>query len=252
MEESGRCPKPALLEQLEMETLQKNVARVQKTLLENRYQDQPPAKLVAVTKTVAPPVINQLKTLQVLDIAENRAQVALPKLPEIDPEFHLHWIGRLQTNKVKYIIDHVCMLHTLDRMTLAQEVERRAGEKGIVLPTLVQVNISGEPQKGGMPPEEVPAFLRQMRQFPNIHIQGLMSIMPLNGTSDELTGLFEGMRRLFDRMRSEAIDGVEMRELSMGMSHDYALAARAGATMVRIGTALYRRDDTSLPGGSSI
>ena len=141
-----------------------------------------------------------------------------------------------------------CPCHDDKRASLAV----RMGEKGIVLPTLVQVNISGEPQKGGMPPEEVPAFLRQMRQFPNIHIQGLMSIMPLNGTPDELTGLFEGMRRLFDRMRSEAIDGVEMRELSMGMSHDYALAARAGATMVRIGTALYRRDDTSLPGGSSI
>ena len=166
--------------------------------------------------------------------------MALPKLAKIAPEFRLHWIGRLQTNKVKGIIDHVCMLHTLDRMELAQEVNRRAGERGRVLPALVQVNIAQEPQKGGMPVEEVPAFLRRMRDFQNIHIEGLMSIMPLGASEEELGRLFGGMRRLFEQMRAEAIDGVEMRELSMGMSNDYEIAAREGATMVRIGTALYR------------
>jgi pyridoxal phosphate enzyme (YggS family) len=166
--------------------------------------------------------------------------VALPKLPEIAPEFRLHWIGRLQTNKVKYIIDKVCMLHTLDRLPLAQEVNRRAGEHERLLPTLVQVNIAGESQKGGMPPEEVLPFLRQMKDFSNIRIQGLMSIMPAMATPEELTRLFRGMRRLFEQLRNEAVDGVEMRELSMGMSGDYAIAAREGATMVRIGTALYR------------
>lgn len=241
-----------LLQTLDPGVLEANVERVLQTLQQNRYQDQPPARLVAVTKTVAPSIINRLKPLQVLDIGENRAQVALPKLPEIFPEYRLHWIGRLQTNKVKYIIDYVCMLHTLDRMALAQEVERRAGERGIALPTLVQVNISGEPQKGGMSPEEVLPFLKQMRQFPNIRIQGLMSIMPRDASPEELTALFQGMRSLFDRLRQEAVEGVEMRELSMGMSHDYVLAARAGATMVRIGTALYQRDETSRPGGSSI
>ncbi len=186
-------------------------------------------------------MINALKPLQILDIGENRAQVALPKLPKIAPEFRLHWIGRLQTNKVKGIIDHVCMLHTLDRMPLAQEVNRRAAEHGRVLPALVQVNIAREPQKGGMPPEEVLGFLKQMRGFPNIHVEGLMSIMPLGADEETLTGLFRGMRTLFERMRNEAVDGVEMRELSMGMSNDFEIAAREGATMVRIGTALYRR-----------
>ena len=91
-----------------------------------------------------------------------------------------------------------------------------------------------------MPVDEVPAFLRQMRDFSHIHIEGLMSIMPLGASEEELTKLFGGMRRLFEQMRAEAIDGVEMRELSMGMSNDYEIAAREGATMVRIGTALYR------------
>lgn len=232
--------KPALLETVPFESLSRNVHAIQQKLEENRYPGQQAARLIAVTKTVAPGVINQLKPLGILDIGENRAQVAMPKLAQIEPEFHLHWIGRLQTNKVKYIIDHVCLLHTLDRLELAREVDRRADQHGRVIPALVQVNISGEEQKGGMPPEEVPAFLRQMRDYPSIRVQGLMSIMPLAASEEELAGLFRGMRTLFEQMRDLAVDGVEMRELSMGMSNDYEIAAREGATMVRVGTALYR------------
>lgn len=233
-------PAMPLLSGVSSEVLQANVQRILENLNKNRFENSPPARLIAVTKTVAPDVINLLKPLNILDIGENRAQVAVPKLPQIHPDFRLHWIGRLQTNKVKYIIDSVCMLHTLDRLALAQEVQRRAAECGRVIPALVQVNISGEEQKGGMPPEEVLPFLRQMRDFSNIHIEGLMSIMPAMATEEELTQLFRGMRRLFEQLCLEAVDGVEMRELSMGMSGDYAIAAREGATMVRIGTALYQ------------
>ena len=231
-----------LIEQVDEQVLKSNVERVLKTLEENRYQSEAPAKLIAVTKTVAPRVINQLKRLGVLDIGENRAQVALPKLPEIAPEFRLHWIGRLQTNKVKDIIDTVCMLHSLDRIELAREVDRRARQHDRVLPALVQVNIAGEEQKGGMPVQEVEGFLREMRNYPNIHVEGLMAIMPLGASEEELDKLFGEMRKLFEQMRSLNIEGVEMRELSMGMSNDYRIAARNGATMVRVGTALYRRD----------
>lgn len=233
---------PPLLTDVPQEVIERNVARILDVLNQNRYQDAQPAKLIAVTKTVAPEVINLLRPLGILDIGENRAQVALPKLPLIAPEFRLHWIGRLQTNKVKGIIDDVCMLHALDRMELAQEVDRRAGERGRVLPALVQVNIAGEEQKGGLAPEELLPFLRQMKDFHNLHVEGLMAIMPLHASQDELTQLFRGMRILFEQVREEAMEHVEMRELSMGMSNDYAIAAREGATMVRIGTALYRRD----------
>ena len=242
MEEKQKPVQPALLADIPAETLRRNVAEVLKILEDNTYRDAPPARLIAVTKTVEPSIINQLAALGIEDIGENRAQVALPKLPKIDPQFRLHWIGRLQTNKVKGIIDHVCMLHTLDRLALAQEVQRRAAEHGRVLPALIQINIAREPQKGGMPPEEALGFLRQMRDFPNIHVEGLMSIMPLGAPPDVLTTLFRGMRTLFEHLRDEAVEGVEMRELSMGMSNDYQIAAREGATMVRIGTALYRRD----------
>lgn len=231
-----------LLADVEEQVLRGNVERILNALQENRYQDQAPAKLIAVTKTVAPKVINQLKPLGILDIGENRAQVALPKLPEIAPEFRLHWIGRLQTNKVKDIIDTVCMLHSLDRIELAREVDRRARQHGRVIPALVQVNIAGEEQKGGMPAQEVEGFLRQMHNYPNIHVEGLMAIMPLAASEEELDRLFGEMRKLFEQMRVLNIESVEMRELSMGMSNDYQIAARNGATMVRIGTALYRRD----------
>lgn len=227
-------------QQVSAQLLAENVQRILEDLNKNRFENSPPARLIAVTKTVEPEVINLLKPLNILDIGENRAQVAVPKLPQIHPDFRLHWIGRLQTNKVKYIINSVCMLHTLDRLPLAQEVQRRAAECGRRIPALVQVNISGEEQKGGMPPDEVLPFLRQMRDFSNIQVQGLMSIMPAMATPEELTRLFRGMRQLFEQLRNEAVNGVEMRELSMGMSGDYAIAAREGATMVRVGTALYR------------
>ncbi|MBR5547363.1 MAG: YggS family pyridoxal phosphate-dependent enzyme [Clostridia bacterium] len=238
--EANKTVQP-LLTDVDEQTLKSNVECVLKALEENRYQDEQPARLIAVTKTVAPNVINQLKGLGILDIGENRAQVALPKLPEIAPEFRLHWIGRLQTNKVKDIIDTVCMLHSLDRLELAREVDRRARQHGRVIPALVQVNIAGEEQKGGMPVQEVESFLREMRNYPNIHVEGLMAIMPLAASEEELDRLFGEMRKLFERMRGLNIEGVEMRELSMGMSNDYRIAARNGATMVRVGTALYRR-----------
>ena len=231
---------PPLLDQVTEETLRRNVTKVLETLAENRYQDSPPARLVAVTKTVSPRVINLLKPMGILDVGENRAQVALPKLAEIAPEFHLHWIGMFQTKKFKYIIDHVCLLHALDRMDLAQEIDRRAGQRGRVLPVLLQINLAREPQKGGMPVEEVLPFLRKMRDFSGLHVEGLMSIMPQYAGEDELRELFRGMRRLFDRLREENLENVEMRELSMGMSRDYRIAAQEGATMVRVGTALYQ------------
>ncbi len=132
------------------------------------------------------------------------------------------------------------MLHSLDRLALAQEVERRAGDRGLILPALVQVNIAEEPQKTGLSADELLPFLKRMKDFPNIRVQGLMAMMPYTQDTAELERLFRSMRALFDRMRDEAVDGVEMRELSMGMSNDYAIAARCGATMVRVGTALYQ------------
>lgn len=247
MKEEPRAARPegrptALLEDIAADTLKRNVTAVQDALTANRYRDQPPARLVAVTKTVAPAVINRLLPLGIADIGENRAQVALPKLSQIDPQFRLHWIGRLQTNKVKDIIEKVWLLHSLDRVDLAEEVERRADQRGLSVPALVQVNIACEPQKAGFAVDEVRPFLRRAKDYHCLRLCGLMAIMPLTDDTEALAAYFRGMRTLFDTLRLEAYPGVAMEELSMGMSHDFALAAREGATMVRVGTALYRTE----------
>ena len=167
----------------------------------------PAPKLIAVTKTHPPEMILPLREMGISDIGENRVQEIEEKLPALGENFRIHLIGRLQSNKV--------------------------------MPVLVQLSPAGEPQKGGLPPENVRAFLREVSRMPGLHVRGLMAVMPLSRDEAYLSGLFAGMRTLFEQLREEAMDGVDMEELSMGMSGDYMLAARHGATMVRVGSALF-------------
>lgn len=197
-----------------------------------------PPRIIAVTKTHTVQEILPLSDLGVNEIGENRAQEIAEKWPELQEKFQFHCIGRLQTNKVKVIIDKVCMIQSLDRMNLAQEIDRQAQKAGRVMSVLVQVSPAGEEQKGGMPPEEVRPFLMEVRHMPGLHVEGLMAVMPNTPDQAYLDGLFRSMRELFEQLRSESLAGVDMRELSMGMSGDYHLAARHGATMVRLGSAL--------------
>ncbi len=204
-----------------------------------------PPRIIAVTKTHPAEEILPLESIGVRQIGENRVQEIVEKWPDLQEKFRIHCIGRLQTNKVKYIIDKVCMIQSLDRMNLALEIDRQAQKAGVVMPVLLQVSPAGEEQKGGMPPEEVRPFLNEVRRLPGLHVEGLMAVMPNTPDQAYLASLFGGMRRLFEQLRDEAIDGIEMRELSMGMSGDYALAARHGATMVRLGSALLGARDYS-------
>ena len=202
---------------------------------EGRYA---PPRIIAVTKTHPAEEILPLSSLGLTEIGENRVQEIVEKWPDLQEKFQFHCIGRLQTNKVKYIIDKVCLIQSLDRMNLALEIDRQAQKAGVTMPVLVQVSPAGEEQKGGMPPEEVRPFLKEVSRMPGLHVQGLMAVMPHTQEQDYLEGLFRDMRTLFEQLRDEAIPGVAMQELSMGMSGDYALAAKCGATMVRLGSAL--------------
>lgn len=197
-----------------------------------------PPKIIAVTKTHPVEDILPLAELGITDIGENRVQEIVEKLPDLQEKFRIHCIGRLQTNKVKYIIDQVCLIQSVDRLSLAQEIDRQAQKAGVVMPVLLQVSPAGEEQKGGMSPEEVRPFIETVRHMPGLHVEGLMAVMPNTPDQEVLSGLFAGMRNLFEQLRDEAIPGVDMRELSMGMSGDYLLAAKHGATMVRLGSAL--------------
>lgn len=223
---------------MEQAQLTQRLAEI-RTRMEQAAQGRYPVpRILAVTKTHPPEEILPLRQAGLDAIGENRVQEIREKLPFLKDFFQIHLIGQLQSNKVKYIIEDVCLIHSLDRLSLAMEIDRQAGLHGRVTPVLVQVSPAGEPQKGGMPPEEVIPFLRQVRSLPGLHVEGLMAVMPRLSDRARLSEYFAAMRTLFEQVRAEAIDGIEMRELSMGMSGDYDLAAAHGATLVRLGAAL--------------
>lgn len=197
------------------------------------------AEICAVTKTRSAEEINPAYALGIKTIGENRVQELMGKLDALDPSFRLHIIGSLQTNKVKYIAGCVDMVQSLDRLSLAQELSRRALEHGRVMDALVQLNIAREPQKGGVSEEELPALLRSCSQLEGLRICGLMAIMPVAQDPEEVRPYFRQMRTWFERLRDEDIPNINMNVLSMGMSADCIVAAEEGATMVRLGRALF-------------
>ncbi len=211
---------------------------------EGRYA---PPRIIAVTKTHPAEEILPLAKLGVTDIGENRVQEIVEKLPNLQEKFRIHCIGRLQSNKVKYIIEDVCLIQSVERMSLAQEIDSQAQLHERGMPVLVPVSPAGEEQKGGIDPQALRPFLKELRQMPGLTVQGLMAVMPNTTEAQYLGGLFREMRTLFERVRDEAIPGIQMQELSMGMSSDYLLAAQNGATMVRLGSALMGpRDYTNI------
>ncbi len=219
--------------------LAERVERVRRELREASEGRWPVPKLIAVTKTHSAEEILPLRELGITDIGENRVQELREKLPELGDAFRIHLIGRLQRNKVRYIAGDVCMIQSVDSKPLAEEIHRRAMEKERRIPVLLEVNPAGEAQKGGVPPEEIRPLIAEIRHLEGIRISGLMAVMPMTTDEAWLEKLFCGMRELFDQLREEAVSGTEMEELSMGMSGDYRLAARWGATMVRVGSAIF-------------
>ncbi len=232
---------------MEEDLLRNRLMRVRREVAEEAAKAGYPApKIIAVTKTHPTDRILPLLGMDQVDIGENRVQEIVEKLPALDGKFRIHLIGRLQSNKVKYIIEHVCLIHSVDRLSLAEEIDRQAQKHQLVMPVLMQVSPAGEPQKGGVPPEEAENLLRQMARLPGLQVRGLMAVMPKTDDEACLSGLFAQMHTLFEHLRDEGIPGAAMEELSMGMSGDYHIAARHGATMVRIGSALFGPRDYDL------
>ena len=219
--------------------LKSRVERVRQELEEASAGRYPIPKLIAVTKTHSAEEILPLAEMGITDIGENRVQELLTKLPELQDRFQIHLIGRLQRNKVKQIVGDVCMIQSVDSEPLAMEIHNRALAAGRRMPVLVEISPAGEEQKGGVPFEETEAFLKQIAPLEGIEVRGLMAVMPLTEDQDYLDGLFARTRGLFDRIRDKNLSGIAMEELSMGMSGDYRLAAAHGATMVRVGSAIF-------------
>lgn len=198
-----------------------------------------PPQIIAVTKTQPVECILPLKKVGIFTLGENHAQEILEKFPALSADFKIHMIGRLQTNKIKYIIGRVCSVQSLDSLHLAQAIDGRSQAAGISMPVLLQVNIGREPQKGGVAPEDTIPFARECARLPGLSVQGLMAVMPAADDPQTIRPLFAQMRLLFEHLREEAIANVNCRELSMGMTHDWRVAAQEGATMIRVGTAIF-------------
>lgn len=195
--------------------------------------------LVAVSKFVDEERIRLAHEAGANVFGESRAQELGEKMPMFE-EFgaDVHFIGQLQTNKVKYVIGNASLIQSVDRLELAKEISRLAVKAGITQNVLAEVNIGGEAQKGGIAPCELKDLLSIISELPGIRVKGLMCVPPAVG-EEEARRYFASMRRLFEDIASAGIPGVDMRELSMGMSGDYKSAIKEGATMVRVGTAIF-------------
>ncbi len=205
--------------------------------------------LIAATKTVPVEVINYAaEHFGLTDIGENRVQELLAKYDSLDRSLRIHFIGSLQCNKVKYIIDKVSMIHSVDRAELAEEISRRALEHGIVMDVLVEVNIGRELSKGGVMPDEAVDFACDIDKLPGISVRGMMTMAPKCVEKDKYSEFFCQTRNLFIDFSSKRMHNIIEPVLSMGMSDSYVEAAENGATAVRVGTALFgRRVPSPLP-----
>lgn len=166
---------------------------------------------------------------------ENRVQELLEKYT---PDVRWHFIGQLQTNKVKYIVDKVALIHSVDRLSLLQEIDRQAKKHGKVQDILIEVNIGGEEKKGGVAPAEVIDFAKEVDKYPSVRLKGLMSVLP-NVEKEALNAFYLQLSKLYDTLKQTRLDNADIRYLSAGMSNDYDVAVKYGANIVRLGRALF-------------
>ena len=198
-------------------------------------RDPDEVKLIAVTKTYPVDMMNEAIACGVTDVGENKAQEVRDKFEHVAP-VRWHLIGHLQTNKVKYVIDRCAMIHSVDSIRLMDEIERLAAAHDVDMDILIQVNISGEESKSGIEPGELDELLSHAAELTHTHVKGLMTIAPLD---EDAEPHFKNMKKLFDETAKKEYKNASMDELSMGMSGDFEAAIRCGATMVRIGSAIF-------------
>lgn len=193
--------------------------------------------LIAVTKYHGAEIADAIVQAGVHDIGENRLQVAKPKFASMTTKPTRHFIGPLQTNKVKQVLELFDVVHSVDRIELALEINKRAAQLGRNVPCFAQVNVSGEASKGGFEPNDLPGALEEIAaQCPNIVVRGLMTMAPESANPDNARPHFARLRQLLEQARKA---GHDICSLSMGMSGDFEVAIEEGATHVRIGSALY-------------
>ncbi len=202
-------------------------------------RDPKEVTLIAVSKTKPVSMIEEAYQEGVRDFGENKVQEIMEKQPILPQDIRWHMIGHLQRNKVKQIIDKAVLIHSVDSVRLARQIEEEAARKDIQVDILLEINVAREESKFGFFFEEAEAAVMEIRTLPHVHIRGFMTIAPFVENSEENRNIFKKLFEFYVDMKSKNIDNVTMDVLSMGMSGDYEVAIEEGATMVRVGTSIF-------------
>ena len=195
--------------------------------------------LIAVSKTKPVSMLEEVYTTGIRDFGENKVQELSDKFEILPKDIKWHMIGHLQTNKVKYLMDKAYLIHSVDSLKLAKEIEKQAEKANRIVDILIEVNIAEEESKFGLAKEEVLALIKEISLFPHIRIKGLMTIAPYVENPEDNRLYFRQIKQLSVDIDSQNIDNVSMNILSMGMSGDYMVAIEEGATMIRVGTSIF-------------
>ena len=196
-------------------------------------------RLIAVSKTKPAEMVLEAYRAGVRDFGENKVQEILEKAPALPQDIRWHMIGHLQKNKVRQVVGKVVLIHSVDSVPLAEQIEKEAAKQGCEADILLEVNVAEEETKFGFRTGEVEEAARQIAKLPHVHIQGLMTIAPFVENSEENRGVFQKLFDLSVDMKRKNIDNVNMNVLSMGMSGDFMTAIEEGATMIRVGTSIF-------------
>ena len=230
------------MELINAQELQDNLKDVEKKICDackrsGRKREE--VTLIAVSKTKPAEMVQTLYNEGIRDFGENKVQEILAKSPVLPEDIHWHMIGHLQRNKVKQVIDKTCLIHSVDSLRLAEEIEKEADKHNLVIPVLLEVNVAGEESKFGMTREEALDLVVLLSHFRHIAVKGLMTIAPNVENSEENRPIFRDLKQLSVDIINKNIDNISMDVLSMGMTNDYEVAIEEGATMVRVGTGIF-------------
>ena len=222
--------------------IKENLDRVQENIRNacaraGRKEDE--VTLIAVSKTKPVSMLEEAYALGVRDFGENKVQELVDKAGQLPKDIRWHMIGHLQRNKVKYIIDKVYLIHSVDSLRLAEEISKEAVKHGVTANILIEVNVAGEESKFGVSPEDTPGLIEEISRLPAIQVRGLMTIAPFVEKAEDNRIIFNALLKLYVDISRKNIDNVHMDFLSMGMTGDYEVAVEEGATFVRVGTGIF-------------
>ena len=223
--------------------IKKNLAFIEENMLEYSMRQNlslDDVILVLVSKYYSCEHIAIANGFGKIDFGESRVQELISKQETLDLDLNWHFIGHLQTNKVKYVLDNIHLLHSLDKLKLAKEINRQCIAKGTTMDVLLQVNISKEDTKFGIYQDDIYEFVDEISTLNHVKVKGLMTMAPYTDNASEISKTFSGLRKLFDEFANQDLPAnIEMKHISMGMSNDYKIALQEGSNMLRIGSGVF-------------